>query len=394
VKTVNITGFEACSHALRQTDLRQALYDEGAVLMEKVLVNLHGDEHRQRRTVESKVLRKDVFDAYEREIFPRTLAETLEPYNQAGTMDLTDFGYRVLMNLTADFTGVDRPRRTAEETATLLRLLRTFGLAATLGQSKAEDKEPIRQKVRDGLAEFDELFFKPSILKRQALLAQNPDAPPQDVLMALLAAEAKLGMPRYDMVREAAFFALAGAHTSIHSLGHAIHELFCWIADNPKDAERIKTDRLFLQRCVHESLRLHPSSPVAKRRPVCPMQMADQDLVEADEVVVSLFQANRDESVFGPDASRYNPHRDIPKGQQPYGLSMGLGMHACLGRNVAVGVIPKADTDPDDHQYGTVPLIVEALIRQGWRPDPDNPPRKDETIARITWASYPMVRRV
>jgi cytochrome P450 len=395
--TLTVETFEGCSAAFRQNDLRQALYDEGAVLMEKVLVNLHGDEHRQRRTVESKVLRKDVFDHYEHDVFPRTLAETIAPYLAAGKADLVDFGYRVLMNLTADFTGIDRTARTAEETATLLRLLRTFGQAATLGQLKAEDKESVREKVREGLREFDDTFFRPSVERRRVLVEQVASGTlseadlPRDVLTVLIQNQTKIELSDYDMMREAAFFGLAGAHTSIHSLTHAFHESYHWGLAHPEDAARLRTDRLFLQRCVHESVRLHPSSPVAKRRPTCPMHIGDAALTEQDEVVINMWAANRDPQIFGADAAQFNPHRDIPKSQQPYGLSMGLGMHACLGRNVAIGVTPKAETDPNDHQYGTVPLILEALIKAGARPDPNDPPHKDEAITRITWARYPIL---
>jgi len=47
--TVTVTTYEQAREAYRQKDLRQALYDEGDVVMADVLVNLHGDEHRARR---------------------------------------------------------------------------------------------------------------------------------------------------------------------------------------------------------------------------------------------------------------------------------------------------------------------------------------------------------
>ena len=52
---VTIDAYHAASDALKQKDLRQALYDEGAVIMNGVLVNLHGDEHRTRRGVQRHV---------------------------------------------------------------------------------------------------------------------------------------------------------------------------------------------------------------------------------------------------------------------------------------------------------------------------------------------------
>ncbi len=393
-----IEDFAGCADALRNSDMRQALYDEGAILMEKVLVNLHGTEHRDRRQAEAKVFRKDFFHYYEKQVLPQTLEETIAPFRDAGSADLVDLGYRIMMNLTADFTGIDRPERSAEETEHLLRLLRSLGLAATVGQSKAEDKAPIKAQIKAAIDEFDERFFTPSIARRQALLAAvaageaTEDSLPRDVMTVLLQAQDKLNLPRYDMLREAAFFSLAGAHTSIHSLSHAMHHIFEWIAAHPEDRTRLKQDPFFVQRCAHESLRLNPSSPIAKRRSLCPVHLEHGgDIAEGDDVVINLYTANRDVSVFGSDAADFNPHREIPKNQNPYGLSMGLGMHACLGRNLAIGVVPKDGADAETHHYGTVPLIVSALLQRGALPDPQELPRKDETIARIMWAYYPII---
>src|SRR5262249_52730437 len=95
-----IGGYRDASDTLRMPDLRQALYDEGAILMDKVLVNLHGDEHRKRRNVEARVLRRDYFRWYETSVFPETLKETFAPYIAAGKVDVVDFGFRAMMNLT------------------------------------------------------------------------------------------------------------------------------------------------------------------------------------------------------------------------------------------------------------------------------------------------------
>ena len=53
-----ITDYQQAAKTLRQSDLRQGLYDEGAVLMDGVLVNLHGEKHRTRRSLENKVFRR------------------------------------------------------------------------------------------------------------------------------------------------------------------------------------------------------------------------------------------------------------------------------------------------------------------------------------------------
>ena len=393
-----VTSYEECVHALKQPDLRQSLYDAAALMMSDVLVNLHGKEHRARRLVEGTIFRKDVFLHYEKNFLPRTLEETIRPFLDAGRGDLVDIGYRVMMNLTVDFAGIDRPERSHEETSELLRLLKEFSLAPALGQSLEDDIEPKKARIRKAMEEFDERFFTPSRRRREALLAEveagrmDKDDLPDDVLMALILGQEKLQMTDEQFLQEGIFYMLAGAHTTIHSLAHAMHELFEWLDAHPEDIALLKDDPFFIQRCVFESLRLHPSSPVAKRRALCPVTLAKgEEVPEGDEVVVNMRQANRNPELFGEDPDRYNPHREVTGGKTAYGLSMGYGMHACIGRNLAIGVEPRPNSTAEDHQYGTVPLIVESLLRYGVQRDPEGEPKKDETITRITWSEYPVV---
>lgn len=395
---VEVHTYEGCVHALKQADLRQALYDEAALMMSDVLVNLHGAEHRARRLAESTIFRKDVFLHYEKNFLPRTLDETIRPFLEAGRGDLVDIGYRVMMNLTVDFAGIDRPERSHEETSELLRLLKEFSLAPALGQSLDGDVDPKKARIRRAMAEFEERFFNPSRRRREALLQEVEagrlarEELPDDVLMALILAQDKLQMTDEQFLQEGIFYLLAGAHTTIHSLGHAVHELFEWLDKHPEDKPLLKSDPFFIQRCVFESLRLHPSSPVAKRRALCPVSLAEgKELASGEEVVLNLREANRNAELFGEDPDSYNPHRQIKGGKAPYGLSMGYGMHACIGRNLAIGVEPRPNSTADDHQYGTVPLIVEALLRFGVQRDPEGLPSKDETITRITWSEYPVI---
>ena len=394
-----LSSFAGCVHALRQPDLRQSLYDEAGLMMSRVVVNLHGQEHRDRRSIESVMFRREIFLDYERNVLPQTLAETIAPALAVGKADLVDLGYRVMMNLTVDFTGIDRPLRTAEETGELLRLLKEFSLAPALGQAlDDEDVAPKKARIAKAMAQFDENFLRPSLARRRALIAEveagtcDRDTLPNDVLMALLQGQDKLHMTPLEWVQEGIFYVLAGAHTTIHSLTHAVHETMTWLEAHPEDKARVRSDPFFIQQCVYESLRLHPSSPVAKRRALCPMALEEGIVLEeGDEVAVSLRSANRDVERFGADADRFNPNRTVKPGHFRYGLSMGHGVHACIGRHLAIGVDPKPDTDPAEHQYGVVPLIVAALLKLGIAPDPEDVPQKDETITRITWARYPVL---
>ena len=110
------SSYKTIKSALVNRNLKQALYDEGKVIMDGVLLTLHGEEHRKRRKLEHRVFQRDFFKYYEQELFPKTLNETINPFLKKGGLDLLDFGYRITINLTADFAGIDRVKKTPEET--------------------------------------------------------------------------------------------------------------------------------------------------------------------------------------------------------------------------------------------------------------------------------------
>ena len=391
-----ISDFKTAGETLRVNELRQALYDAGAILMDKVLVNLHGKEHQMRRKVEAKILRPNFYRWYETEVFKKTLDETITPYLKEGKADLVDLSYRILLNLTADFSGIDRPNKSVAETERILSMLRTFGKAATLGQAKG-DKDAISNEINDSIEAFNVEFYKPSKQKRLEYLNRfklgeiSESDVPKDVLTELLKNQEKLGLSDDIILKETAFYLLAGAFTSIHTLTHAMHELFERMKD-PTQENRLMKEPIYLQRCIHESMRLHPSSPTAMRRPTCPYQTNDgKTLNNSDTLVINLMEANRDVSVFGLDAKEHNPERNLPSGVPPYGLSFGKGMHACIGVNLAAGIIPKEDTDPLTHQYGIITLTAKKLLEYGAAPNKNKPGVVDRSTVRNNWSSYPIL---
>ena len=392
-----VSTADGIAEVLRHPDLAQALYDEGAVIMDGVLLTLHGEEHRRRRMLEFRVFRRDFFRFYETEVFPRTLTETMAPALAEGRADLVDLGYRVTMNLTADFAGIDRPRRDAGETRALLDLVMKFSEGATLVHS-TRDKDEVRREVSEALARFEDEFFSASVARRQALLRDfaagriGEDDLPRDVLTILLRNEDRLDLPRDLLRREVAFYLQAGAHSTAHSTVHAVHEILAWMDDDARRRARLRSDPVFLQRCVHESLRLHPASPVNWRKAVCPVTLAGgRALAAGDRVVSDIHAANRDTQVFGADAAAFNPDRAIPAGRFPFGHSFGSGMHSCLGRDLDAGVVPRPGTDPATHQFGTVALFVGRLLGEGARLDPSDPPTQANYTARPNWGRYPVI---
>ncbi len=399
MNTIELTDYRVCEKALLEPHLKQALYDEGAILMKEVLVTLHGQPHHERRVLEMRVFRKNFFRHYEHNVIPDVYSRVVKPYLEKGSADVVDFGYRVMVYLAVAFAGIDMQNHSQEEFDTLVGMLRTFGMAATLGQSNL-DREAAKEEIAKTLQAFDDRFFTPSAERRQALIEQlkageiSEDDLPMDVLTVLLRNEDKLDIVRDMVLRETAFYFLAGAHTSVHSLGHAMNHLLTWCEEHPEDRQKLIDDTAMIQRFVHESFRLHPSSPVSKRSALEPVEFLSGDKAnKGDLVVINLQQANRDISIFGNNAADFYPFREYPRGVTETGITFGIGMHSCLGKNLAAGTLPKPgqEIEQDKRQLGMVTWVAHALLKDGAIKDKDNPGHIDPTITRETWAEYPIL---
>jgi hypothetical protein len=151
-------------------------------------------------------------------------------------------------------------------------------------------------------------------------------------------------------------------------------------------------DPLFVQRCIHETVRLNPSSPVAQRWALSDVTLkSGVHIPEGGKLVIDLAAVNRDPEVFGPTAGDFDPYREVPHGVGPFGLSFGGGMHVCIGQDLAAGVVPTGDVDTDTHLFGLVTGAVQRMFNEGVRRDPENPPQRDANTARPYWGTYPVL---
>src|SRR5689334_13720199 len=403
MQTITLDGYADVREAFRQHDLEQALYDAGGVVMADSLLVLHGADHRRRRRVENRLFRRGTFRYWERAFLRDVVTDTLAPFAAAGRADLLELGYRTIMNLTAMVAGLDKPAGGVEEVDAavdaLYRFAKKFSEGATIVHT-TRDPGAVRAEVAAALEEFDALFLQPSIERREALLARfaegeiTEDDLPRDVLTALLRNQEELGIDRDVLRRECAFYLQAGSHSTADAFTHAADDFFAWTRRDPRAAEKARQEPAVLQRCVYETLRLHPASPVAQRRALAPISLrGGVEIPDGAFVVLDLAAANRDPQVFDhPDV--YDPLREVPPEVPRWGHAFGGGMHACIGTELAGGVPAPDDPTPDqahEQVLGTVTLMLDALLTAGARPDPSAAPQRDPHSARDHFASYPVV---
>lgn len=394
---VTIRSLAEAKEVYRSRDMRQALYDTGDVVMSGVLVNLHGDEHRARRRLENRLFRRETFLHYERDLFPAVLDETLAPHVAAGHAELVSLSHELMMNLAAINAGIDRTQRTEEETHRLYGYMMKFIEAATAKHHVGDWAEE-GEGVRRALEAFDEEFLMPSIRRRQEAIAAAIEAGgdgssvPQDVLTILLRNQDNLDLPHELVRREIAFYLLAGAHTSATAFTRTIDNVLTWIESHPDDRGRAATDAEWVQRCVHETVRLSPSSPIGMRRTLADVELRDGRRIPAGtEVVIDLVAINTDTEVFGADAASFNPDRALGEDVPLHGLSFGHGAHACIGQELAAGVLAGGGDGSAELQWGLATVAVQSAFARGVGRDPDARPEIDSRTARPYWSRYPVV---
>ncbi len=394
MNVLTVTTYDDAKEVYRHKDFRQALYDAGEVVMGDVIINLHGDEHRARRRLENRLFRRETLVHYERDWFPGIIEETLAPWLAKGEAELVELSHQLMMNLAALNAGLDRPKRTAEETNRLYAFMMKFVEGATLAHT-TRDPAVVTAEIAEAKAQFDAEFLGPSMERRLELIAKDDgsgDSLPKDILTVLLRNEDALHIPRDIILKEIAFFLLAGAHTSATAFVRTLDNLFNWAKAHPADAQRARTDRKFVQQAVYETIRMYPSSPVAMRRATNDITLKSGTTVKQGETVtIDLMSVNRDPAVYGDDAAGFNPHRTTKvEGAAPWGLSFGHGMHACIGQELAAGLLERSD-DTAEFEYGLVSVAVQALLDRGAMPDPSRPPKMDTTTKRPYWGEYHVV---
>jgi cytochrome P450 len=391
-----ISTWDSAREAYRSKHLRQGLYD-GGVVMDNVLINLRGIEHRDRRRLENPLFRREVLARYERESFPDVLAARLDPYLADGRLELLSFGHAVMLELAAINAGVDLDIGDVDATERLGEQLLVFIDGARILHYTG-DKEAKESEVAAALADFETQFIAPAIKRRQDLLHDcsagrvSPDEVPRDILRVMVENVEGLELDHSTVVRETAFFLLTGASTSAVALTRTLDNIFAWTRDHPADVDRLQADTEFVQRCVLESLRLAPISPIGARWATGDFALADgTQVAEGDRVHIDMGAANRDPLIFGSMAGAFDPHRSLPNGIPLAGVSFGHGMHHCIGQELAVGTEPGNGSASDVELFGLVGTVIQELLRHRVRPDPQHPAELDDTSQRGTFSTYPVL---
>jgi cytochrome P450 len=384
-------------------DFAMAGAEERTIFLEDTLIMSEGQRHSELKQLFAPLMSRQAVAYYELHLVEPVTRDAMRRIQmhrgRDGLVrtDLVPLIHATLTQIAASVTGVDGVD-TPERTERFRHLVLVLS-EATTGSFSAEPQADMIRKGREAMASLVSEFLQASLDRRLALVRRHRagdlenDRLPRDMLMALCLRD-DLSRPDDHVKipyvwRQCALFLTASIKTTSHSLPHVFVHIDEWLKEHPEDRTRL-ADPDFLHRAAAESFRLHQTSPARFRAAVRDVTLSTGRRVAKDEMVaLHAPPANVQTEVFGADARLFNPKREIPKGMQPWGMTFGLGVHTCLGRNLVTGIMNRGDDKHGTH--GTAVRIMMALYAHGAELDPDAPPRRPAGTMHDTYESVPLI---
>jgi cytochrome P450 len=313
-----VLRYDNISALLADRRLRQGTYrmltaqglTEGPLVewMNSVILSVEGEDHtRLRRLVNRAFTPRAVAELRPR--MNEIANELVDRFAGAGRVDFMEaFADPYPARVICELLGVPR-----EQHDSFRGWANDLGLA--FGFTTAANLERIEAALAGLHAATDEL------------LAQRRARPTDDLLSALIAAEADgshLSTEELRLMVTSLLF--AGQDTTTHQLGNAI----AMFLRHPEQWTLLARQPELAEQAVDEVIRIAPTSPLTSR-------IATEDLevdgvsIPADSTLSLLLAAgNTDPAAFGADADRF----DITASRRPL-LTFGGGIHYCLGAYLA-----------------------------------------------------------
>jgi cytochrome P450 len=160
------------------------------------------------------------------------------------------------------------------------------------------------------------------------LARSKRDAPGDDVVSLLVAAEVG-GRPLEpsELVTFNMSLLVAGNETTRHLISGGLMAL----AEHPEQRARLAADADAIPVAVEECLRWVTPIQQFARTVTHDTTVGDVPVSEDDYLVMLYASGNRDETVFGPTADRFDAFRPV----ETPNLAFGFGEHLCLGAALA-----------------------------------------------------------
>jgi cytochrome P450 len=194
-------------------------------------------------------------------------------------------------------------------------------------QFDAQSMIESRDRIEAAVAEFYEYA--------EALLAKRRQAPGDDLISLLLAAEQEGDkLSEVECVNLVLNVLIGGVDTTQSQLAHTLRLL----AEHPDQWETLVREPQLARGAVEEALRFEPVTPFTARIVEQELTFRDVTFPKGTIVMVCAFTGNRDiDGDRSPHAFDIAAHR--PRARN---LTFGAGVHYCVGANLATAELEEA----------------------------------------------------
>lgn len=223
----------------------------------------------------------------------------------AGSVDLIeDFSARVLTGIACEHLGLD-----VEDT---LGFFRALALMVSYSGEANSEFDQVASSFKDAW---------PLVVRT---VAERRDNPRDDVISALT----QWDSPRFtdEEIHSMTLNVCLGAADTTSSL---LGQTFMYLAAHPELVERLRADSSLIRPAVEEFLRMFAVTMGAGRTLTQDVEVEGVTLRKGERILLSYVAANHDPAKYP------NPYEfDLVRGAGRH-LSMGVGVHACLGAHLA-----------------------------------------------------------
>ncbi len=393
-----VTSWIEANEVLRHPDFVAGNTEQESVPFRgRTLLELNGDEHRDRRRLEMPLFVREALESYESDVLAptieRCLAEAESRRGSDGVVrgDLVRMSHSMFLQIAAAVIGFDDVHD-PDRTRLLEECMYPLNDAIDVKYSTRDHAEV----VAEGLVaktRLIEQFYRPAVERRLRLIRQRSAgdekevALPRDLLTIMLVHHPQdwdEDLP----VRETLLFLAGSTSTTSNAVNHSVVELERWLNDHPEDHRHLD-DNAFLRGVCNEALRLRQNVTALVRRAATDVTLSTGRLIPAGEfAAVDLMAASRDPTAFGPDSAVFNPWRRVKPPVRPYGLAFGTARHQCIGLPVVTSVTGKPPEGGEGER--AMLKILRALLKAGVQLDPEQPPTYLPTTEPV-FATLPVV---
>ncbi|MEH3046544.1 cytochrome P450 [Sphingomonas adhaesiva] len=189
-----------------------------------------------------------------------------------------------------------------------------------MGDIEIAKNEDLRQQRLEKIYECGAYFQKIWAAKAQS-------APTPDLISMMIHSDAMSHMDHNEFMGNLILLIVGGNDTTRNTMSGLVYALDKF----PQERAKLEADTALIPNAVSEIIRWQTPLAHMARTALRDTELAGQHIAEGDKLVMWYISANRDESVFGPNADDYQVDR--PNARRH--LAFGHGIHRCVGARLA-----------------------------------------------------------